>query len=135
MGNFVSIKNYLGSIFQYLSLLFKDPRINRFYTYYTKFYFVNNVYKHKIWQVHILILPIVSGTNMCFWKAYCPIAGKIILIILVGTGRRFVYCVWLCFGNILMSVATINNVHSYKFQWNFFFWRKWVCSSWQYNFD
>ena len=39
--------------------------------------------------------------------------------------RRFVYCVWLCFGNI-MSVATINNVHSHKFQWNFFFWRKWV---------
>ena len=62
---------------------------------------------------------------MCFWKAYCPIAGKIILIILVGNGRRFVYCVWLCFGNI-MSVATINNVHSHKFQWNFFFWRKWV---------
>ena len=31
------------------------------------------------------ILPKVSGTNMCFWKAYCPIAGKIILIILVGT--------------------------------------------------
>ena len=32
MGNFVSIKsilvnNYLGSIFQYLSLLFNDPRI------------------------------------------------------------------------------------------------------------
>ena len=71
------------------------------------------------------ILPKVSGTNMCFWKAYCPIAGKIILIILVGNGRRFVYCVWLCFGNI-MSVATINNVHSHKFQWNFFFWRKWV---------
>ena len=71
------------------------------------------------------ILPKVSGTNMCFWKAYCPIAGKIILIILVGNGRRFVYCVWLWFGNI-MSVATINNVHSHKFQWNFFFWRKWV---------
>ena len=63
---------------------------------------------------------------MCFWKGYCPIAGKIILIILVGTGRRFVYCVWLWFGNIIMSVATINNVHSHKFQWNFFFWRKWV---------
>ena len=40
--------------------------------------------------------------------------------------RRFVYCVWLWFGNIIMSVATINIVHSHKFQWNFFFWRKWV---------
>ena len=128
MSNFVSIKsilakNHLGSIFQYLSLLFKDPRINRFYTYYTKFYFVNNVYKHKIWQVHIAqsfrnkyvflkgLLSNCWKNNSHHFSWHCS--------------RRFVYCVWLCFGNI-MSVATINNVHSHKFQWNFFFWRKWV---------
>ena len=62
-----------------------------------------------------------------FERPHCPIAGKIILIILVGTGRHFVYCIWLWFGSNIMSVATINNVCTlHEFQWKLFFWRKWV---------
>ena len=96
--------------------------MNWFYIFYT-IIFEKNLYKYKIWQVHIAqsfrnkyvflkgLLSNCWKNNSHHFSWHCS--------------RRFVYCVWLCFGNI-MSVATINNVHSHKFQWNFFFWRKWV---------